>query len=68
MSKERDPYPLRRMIPLTVVTAVIAGTAGGVLVVANLLKRLRGRPEQDVPDGEPPVSTLFRSMDERRDT
>jgi hypothetical protein len=59
--KERNPYPLRWMIPLTALTvAVVGGRA-----VRERLRR--GRPEQDVPDGEPPVSTLFRSMDERRD-
>jgi hypothetical protein len=50
--KEQNPYPLRWMIPLTVVTAVIAGTAGGVLAIANLVKRLRQRDEREARDGE----------------
>jgi hypothetical protein len=50
--KERNPYPLRWMIPLTVATAVIAGTAGGVLAVASLVKRLRRRDGQEARDEE----------------
>jgi hypothetical protein len=67
--KERNPYPLRWMIPLTALTVAVAGGRAAYLAVLAVRERLRrGRPEQDVPDGEPPVSTLFRSMDERRDT
>jgi hypothetical protein len=66
--KERNPYPLRWMIPLTALTlGVVAGHAVHLAVLA-VRERLRRRPEQEVRDGESPVPTLFRSMDERRDT
>jgi hypothetical protein len=66
--REKNPYPLRWMVPLTIVTAVIAGAAGLCLAVSAALRRLvAGRQQDEVHPGEPPVSTLFRPADERRD-
>jgi hypothetical protein len=66
---ERNPYLLRWMIPLTGLTlAVVAGRAAYLAVLAVRERLRRRRPGQEVLDGEPPVSALFRSMDERRES
>ena len=50
------------------VGASVAGVVAFAVVIAVAAAAEWLRPAEDAPDGDPPVSALFRSMDERRES
>jgi hypothetical protein len=52
MSKEQNPYPLRRMIPLTVLTLAVAAGGAAYLAALAVRERLRRRDGQEARDEE----------------